>query len=114
MPYNARGPFVVSDGTFVYLGGGYDGTDVHSDLLRYDPVTNTYTPLADSPDEHFLSQAVIYNNKVEYVIPTSGGFSWVDSMAIPKGAPHPGNALKFMNYMLEPKVGAALTNGAPF
>jgi spermidine/putrescine transport system substrate-binding protein len=31
-------------------------------------------------------------------------------MAIPKGAPHPGNALKFMNYMLEPKVGAALTN----
>ena len=26
---------------------------------------------------------------IEYVIPTSGAFSWVDSMAIPKGAPHP-------------------------
>ena len=50
------------------------------------------------------------NAKVEYAIPTSGAFSWVDSMAIPKGAPHPGNALKFMNYILEPKVGAALTN----
>ena len=31
-------------------------------------------------------------------------------MAIPKGAPHPTNAEKFMNYILEPKVGAALTN----
>jgi spermidine/putrescine-binding protein len=47
---------------------------------------------------------------IEYVIPKSGAFSWVDSMAIPKGAKHPGNAEKFMNYILEPKVGAALTN----
>ena len=50
------------------------------------------------------------NKNVEYVIPTSGAFSWVDSMAIPKGAKHPGNAEEFMNYILEPKVGAALTN----
>ena len=47
---------------------------------------------------------------IEFIIPTSGAFSWVDSMAIPKGAKHPGNAEKFMNYILEPKVGAALTN----
>jgi spermidine/putrescine-binding protein len=47
---------------------------------------------------------------IEYIIPTSGAFSWVDSMALPKGAPHPGNAEKFMNYILEPKVGAQLTN----
>jgi len=50
------------------------------------------------------------NPNIEYVIPKSGAFSWVDSMAIPKGAKHPGNAERFMNYMLEPKVGAALTN----
>lgn len=50
------------------------------------------------------------NAKIEYVIPTSGAFSWVDSMAIPKGAGHPKNAEAFMNYILEPKVGAALTN----
>jgi len=50
------------------------------------------------------------NENIEYVIPTSGAFSWVDSMAIPKGAPHPRNAQAFMNYILEPKVGAALTN----
>ena len=44
------------------------------------------------------------------MIPSSGAFSWVDSMAIPKGAPHKANAQQFMNYILEPKVGAALTN----
>ncbi|HEV7524725.1 MAG TPA: spermidine/putrescine ABC transporter substrate-binding protein, partial [Acidimicrobiia bacterium] len=50
------------------------------------------------------------NKNLEYVIPTSGALSWVDSMAMPKGAPHPKNAEAFMNYILEPKVGAALTN----
>ena len=54
------------------------------------------------------------NPNVEYVIPKSGAFSWVDSMAIPKGAPHPNNAMLFMNYMLEPKVGAALTNAVNY
>src|SRR5437016_6444734 len=59
VPYNARGPFAVSDGTFVYIGGGYDGSTVHTDTLRYDPVANSYTPLAPAPDGHYLSQAVL-------------------------------------------------------
>src|SRR5438132_1179520 len=59
LPFPARGPFAVSDGTVVYIGGGYDGSTVHADLLRYDPVANTYTPLASSPDVHYLSQAVL-------------------------------------------------------
>ena len=54
------------------------------------------------------------NPAVSYVIPKSGALSWVDSMAIPKGAKHPGNAEQFMNYMLEPKVGAALTNSVNY
>ncbi len=54
------------------------------------------------------------NPNIEYVIPESGAFSWVDSMAIPKGAPHPNNAMLFMNYMLEPQVGAALTNAVNY
>ena len=59
MPYNAIGPFAVSDGTFVYVGGGYDGTNVHSDLLRYDPVADAWSNLAPSGDGHYLSPAVI-------------------------------------------------------
>jgi hypothetical protein len=59
LPYPANGQFVVSDGTFVYIGGGYDGSTGRADTLRYDPVANTYTPLAPAPDPHYLSQAVI-------------------------------------------------------
>jgi putrescine transport system substrate-binding protein len=55
-------------------------------------------------------QIQVDNPNIQYVIPKSGAFSWVDSMVIPKGAPHPNNAMLFMNYILEPKVGAALTN----
>jgi spermidine/putrescine-binding protein len=75
-----------------------------------DPLTSGELILAQAySGDVFTIQA---NNKpnIEYVIPKSGAFSWVDSMAIPKGAPHPTNAEKFMNYILEPKVGAALTN----
>jgi hypothetical protein len=59
LPYAARGPFCVSDGqSYYYIGGGFDGSIVHTDTLRYDPVANTYTPLAPAPDPHYLSQAV--------------------------------------------------------
>jgi len=84
-------------------------------------ITSDYQdPLASG--ELLLSQAYsgdvftiqVDNPKVEYIIPKSGAFSWVDSMAVPKGAKHPGNAEKFMNYMLEPKVGAALTNAVNY
>lgn len=50
------------------------------------------------------------NEQVQYVIPASGGFQWVDNMCIPKGAEHVANAHTFINYILDPKVGAALTN----
>jgi spermidine/putrescine transport system substrate-binding protein len=55
-------------------------------------------------------QIQVDNKNVEYIIPKSGAFSWVDNMAVPKGAPHKANAELFMNYILEPSVGAALTN----
>src|SRR5207249_6242742 len=77
LPYLARGPFAVSDGTFVYIGGGYDGSTVHTDTLRYDPVANTYTPLAPAPDQHYLSQAVI--------VSTSCGGLTLDEAASVKG-----------------------------
>jgi len=55
-------------------------------------------------------QIEVDNKNIEYIIPKSGAFSWVDNMAVPKGAPHKANAELFMNYILEPEVGAALTN----
>ena len=48
--------------------------------------------------------------KVAYSIPKQGTIMWFDSYAIPADAPHPGNAHRFINYMLQPEVIAAVTN----
>ena len=55
-------------------------------------------------------QAQAENPAVMYAVPDEGAISWVDSMCIPKSAPHKYTAEVFMNYILEPEVGAAITN----
>jgi putrescine transport system substrate-binding protein len=47
---------------------------------------------------------------VAYAIPKEGALMWFDSMAVLKDAPHPAEALAFINYMLDPKVAADNTN----
>ena len=54
-------------------------------------------------------QAQDQNANVGYVIPKEGSLRFVDVMCIPKGAPHPGNAARFMNYVLHPKVQARIS-----
>jgi putrescine transport system substrate-binding protein len=48
--------------------------------------------------------------KIEALIPSTGGVLFFDTMAIPADAPHPNNALKWINYILRPEVAASLTN----
>ncbi|MCA1939772.1 MAG: polyamine ABC transporter substrate-binding protein [Caenispirillum bisanense] len=47
---------------------------------------------------------------VEYAIPKEGTLMWFDTLAIPADAPHPENAHKFINYILQPQVVGAITN----
>lgn len=47
---------------------------------------------------------------IECLIPKRGGIIFMDTMAIPADAPHPGNAHKWINYILRPEVHASLTN----
>ena len=48
--------------------------------------------------------------KIEALIPKTGGILFFDVMVIPADAPHPGNAHKFIDYILRPEVHASLTN----
>ncbi|WP_313625516.1 polyamine ABC transporter substrate-binding protein [Achromobacter sp.] len=48
--------------------------------------------------------------EVNYFIPKGGAPAWFDLMVIPKDAPHPEEALAFINYIETPKVHAAITN----
>ncbi|MEN3974404.1 polyamine ABC transporter substrate-binding protein [Emcibacter sp. SYSU 3D8] len=52
------------------------------------------------------------DNGVEIMalLPREGTAFVIDTMAIPKDAPHPGNAHIFINYMMRPGVVAAITN----
>jgi putrescine transport system substrate-binding protein len=47
---------------------------------------------------------------IAYAIPKEGAMIWVDMMAIPKDAPHPENALRFIDFILRPEVVAAISN----
>jgi putrescine transport system substrate-binding protein len=49
-------------------------------------------------------------NEIAYFIPKEGALMWFDTMGIPKDAAHVGNAHKFLDYILEAKVIAAVTN----
>jgi putrescine transport system substrate-binding protein len=48
--------------------------------------------------------------EINYFIPQGGAPAWFDVMAVPKDAPHPDNAMAFINYIETPQVHAAITN----
>ena len=48
--------------------------------------------------------------EVNYFIPKEGALQWFDLFAIPADAPHPENAHKFIDFMMDAKVAAANTN----
>jgi putrescine transport system substrate-binding protein len=52
--------------------------------------------------------------EIRYVIPDEGALMWVDLLVIPRDAPHVDAAHRFINYLLEPRVIAAVTNASKF
>jgi putrescine transport system substrate-binding protein len=51
---------------------------------------------------------------IEALITKMGGYMFMDTMAIPADAKHPDNAHKFINYILQGKVHAGLTNAVTY
>lgn len=47
---------------------------------------------------------------VVYMYPKEGTIFWADNMAVPAGAPNKENALKFMNFMMNPENSAMASN----
>ena len=48
--------------------------------------------------------------EIRYLIPKEGAPTWFDTAAIPADAPHPDNAHAFLNYLMEPRVIAGVSN----
>ena len=47
---------------------------------------------------------------IKYVVPKEGSIIWFDMLAIPKDAPHREAAYAYLNYIMEPKVIADISN----
>lgn len=62
----------------------------------------------------FSAKARAEGANVEYVYPKEGHVVWMDNMVLLKDAPNRDNALKFMNFLLEPENAAAITNYAAY
>jgi putrescine transport system substrate-binding protein len=52
--------------------------------------------------------------RVQYLLPKEGAQQWFDVMVIPADAPNPDNAHAFINYVLQPKVIAKITNAVQY
>lgn len=61
-----------------------------------------------------ISQVMAEDDDLNYVVPEEGALLWVDTMAIPKGAPHLDNAHAFVNYILDGKVHAQIASEIRF
>jgi spermidine/putrescine transport system substrate-binding protein len=105
---NTSNPTYISEATD-YLKehreqvGGYVGDDAQDLLLagEYDLVMEW------SGD---IFQVMEENPDIRYVIPAEGSIIWVDNICIPADSPNKEMAETFINYLLEPEVGAKLTN----
>lgn len=57
-----------------------------------------------------IGQVMLEDDDIDYAIPQEGSLIWADNLSIPTGAPHPMNAHKFINYILDPQVGALIAD----
>lgn len=102
-------------------------------LARTEPVLRKWLPQisvfdSDSPHTALLDgRAVIgivwsgeaallwqKNHKFQYVLPKEGAHMFLDSLAIPAGAPHKTVAEDFINYCLEPEVSVLISKEYPY
>lgn len=78
-------------------------SDFTDDLIRGE----TWAALGWSGD---VAQARASNPKIEFYLPKEGCFLFVDSLVVPRSAPHPEAALAFIKYFLRPEVCSDITN----
>lgn len=70
--------------------------------------------LAQGFNGQLAKLAAAQPEKFAYVIPKEGCTVWMDNLAIPAKAPNKEAAMQFLNYILEPQVGAQIVNFASY
>ena len=111
-----------------YLGHSYNSTDPNAIkeaeelLIKQKPNIKVFAE--DNGQDLLLSgevdltmewngdilQVMEEDDDISYVVPKEGSLLWQDCLCIPKGAPHPENAHKLINYILDAEAGAAIAD----
>ena len=68
---------------------------------------DTYLSMAWSGDI-FQANLSAGNENLKFVIPSEGGLIWTDNMCIPLNAPHPLDAITYMNWVYQPEIAATM------
>jgi putrescine transport system substrate-binding protein len=119
-------------GTALHVLGLDPNSESEEDLAKAEALTNSIKPsiryfhssqyiddlgngeiclaMGYSGDMFISADNAAEGTDVAYLIPSEGAPTLFDFMAIPADAPHPDNAHKFINYILQPGVVAAITN----
>lgn len=92
-------PYIKAFDSSEYMNGLINGEFCISMSFSADYSTSRARARAAGVDVHLA-----------FTVPKEGANGSFDALLIPADAPHPQNALKFLNFMLEPKVIAAVTN----
>ena len=85
----------------------FDSDSPHTALLKGDAVIG----IVWSGEAALLWQK---DHKYAYVLPKEGAHMFLDSLAVPAGAPHKALAEEFINYCLEPAVSVRISNEYPY
>jgi spermidine/putrescine transport system substrate-binding protein len=111
-----------------YLGHSYNSTDpahikaAEDLLIKQKPHIKVFAE--DNGQDLLLSgevdltmewngdilQVMEEDDDISYVVPKEGSLLWQDCLCIPKGAPHPENAHKLIDYILDAEAGAAIAD----
>lgn len=49
-----------------------------------------------------------------FVVPDDGALIWTDAMCVPKGAQHPADAIRLMDFVYRPEIAAMITRGVAY
>jgi spermidine/putrescine transport system substrate-binding protein len=135
-PKKAPGPFLMIDDSramigaaLKYLGYSLNSTDkkqlkeARDLLLEAKGRSKGFAGGVDGKNRvlaHGVTMAIVYNGdavrgtgedaETVFFVPKEGGDVWLDNMCIPAKAPNLEMAEKFINYILDAKVGAKLSN----
>jgi len=82
----------------------------YTEALANGDICIAFTYSADAVQARTRAREAKNGIQIDYVVPEEGSLLWFDMLAIPRDAPHVANAYLFINYLMNPRVIANISN----